>query len=82
MRRPLLDDGRDEDVGSPQVLVAAARAQGQIAGVTFLGLDTLYEIQLDDVRVRARVRDAGEPFQPGEAVALDWPDTAERELRG
>jgi spermidine/putrescine transport system ATP-binding protein len=58
----------------------AARAQGEIAGATFLGLDTLYEILLDDVRVRARVRDAGEAFQPGDAVSVDWPDTAEREL--
>jgi spermidine/putrescine transport system ATP-binding protein len=57
-----------------------ARAKGEIAEVTFLGLDTLYEILLDDGRVRARVRDTGEPFQPGDAVAVDWPDTAEREL--
>jgi len=57
-----------------------ARAKGEVAGVTFLGLDTLYEIMLDGTRVRARVRDAGEPFQPGDAVAVDWPDTAEREL--
>jgi len=57
-----------------------ARAKGEIADVTFLGLDTLYEILLDDVRVRARVRDTGEPFRPGDAVAVDWPDTAEREL--
>jgi spermidine/putrescine transport system ATP-binding protein len=57
-----------------------ARAKGEVTEVTFLGLDTLYEILLDDVRVRARVRDTGEPFQPGDAVAVDWPDTAEREL--
>jgi spermidine/putrescine transport system ATP-binding protein len=59
----------------------AARIKGEVAGVTFLGLDTLYEILLDDVLVRARVRDAGESFRPGEAVSVDWPDTAERELR-
>ncbi|HVM86097.1 MAG TPA: ABC transporter ATP-binding protein [Candidatus Binatia bacterium] len=57
-----------------------ARAKGEVAGVTFLGLDTLYEILLDGARVRARVRDAGEPFQAGDTVAVDWPDTAEREL--
>jgi spermidine/putrescine transport system ATP-binding protein len=57
-----------------------ARAKGEVVGVTFLGLDTLYEVTLDGARLRARVRDAGEPFQPGDAVAVDWPDTAEREL--
>jgi spermidine/putrescine transport system ATP-binding protein len=58
----------------------APRARGKVAGVTFLGLDTLYEVLLDGVRVRARVRDDGEPFQPGDAVTVDWPDAAEREL--
>ena len=72
---------RPERVSLARLNGHPARAQGQVAGVTFLGLDMLYEIMLDDVRVRARVRDAGEPFEPGEAVALDWPDTAERELR-
>jgi spermidine/putrescine transport system ATP-binding protein len=57
-----------------------ARVQGQVAGVTFLGLDTLYEVLVDGTRVRARVRDEGEPFHPGDAVAVDWPDVAEREL--
>ena len=58
----------------------AGRTKGEIAGVTFLGLDTLYEVLLGDVRIRARLRDDGEPFQSGDAVAVDWPDTAEREL--
>jgi spermidine/putrescine transport system ATP-binding protein len=58
----------------------AARAKGEVAGATFLGLDTLYEVLLDGARVRARVRDAGETFKPGDTVALHWPETAEREL--
>jgi spermidine/putrescine transport system ATP-binding protein len=57
------------------------RARGEIHAVTFLGLDTLYEVLLDGARVRARVRDASAPLQPGDTVALDWPDVAERELR-
>src|ERR1041385_3163603 len=58
---------RPERVTMTRLNGHAARIKGEVAGVTFLGLDTLYEILLDDVRVRARVRDAGEPFRPGEA---------------
>jgi spermidine/putrescine transport system ATP-binding protein len=58
----------------------AARASGTICGVTFLGLDTLYDIMLGGTRVRARIRDAGELFRLGEDVSIDWPDAAEREL--
>jgi spermidine/putrescine transport system ATP-binding protein len=59
----------------------AVRARGEVTAVTFLGLDTLYEVLLDGVRVRARVRDAADPLRPGDFVAVNWPDTAERELR-
>ncbi|HVT51889.1 MAG TPA: ABC transporter ATP-binding protein [Dongiaceae bacterium] len=71
---------RPERVSLARLNGHGARAKGEVAGVTFLGLDTLYEILLDGVRVRARIRDAGEPFHPGDTVAVDWPDTAEREL--
>jgi spermidine/putrescine transport system ATP-binding protein len=58
-----------------------ARVRGQISSVTFLGLDTLYEVDLgENAKLRARIRDGEEPFAPGEPVAVDWPNAAEREL--
>jgi spermidine/putrescine transport system ATP-binding protein len=58
----------------------AARAHGTVCGVTFLGLDMLYDIMLEGTRVRARIRDAKEAYRLGEDVSIDWPDAAEREL--
>ncbi len=68
---------------TPRALINGhgVRARGEVTAVTFLGLDTLYEVLLDGVRLRARVRDASDPLRPGDFVAVDWPDTAERELR-
>jgi spermidine/putrescine transport system ATP-binding protein len=59
----------------------AARALGTISLVTYVGADTLYEIELQDtVIVKARVRDIAERLQPGDQVAIDWRDGAERRL--
>ena len=59
----------------------AARVKGTIATVTFLGLDTLYEIELGEgARLRARMRDGEEALSPGDPVAVDWSSAAEREL--
>ncbi|MGL4961327.1 MAG: ABC transporter ATP-binding protein [Inquilinus sp.] len=60
---------------------AAGRARGSVAAMTFLGLDTLYEIELPGaVGIRARVRDLQGDFAMGDAVDLDWPPEAERAL--
>jgi spermidine/putrescine transport system ATP-binding protein len=57
------------------------RAQGRIESVTFLGLDTLYEVSLaDNVRLRSRRRDAHPSLATGAAVVVDWPDDVERPL--
>jgi spermidine/putrescine transport system ATP-binding protein len=56
------------------------RAAGTVSGVTFLGLDTVYDIILrGGTTLRSRRRDAG-ALSTGDAVAVDWPDSAEREL--
>jgi spermidine/putrescine transport system ATP-binding protein len=57
------------------------RVRGKISNVTFLGLDTLYEVMIDgDARIRVRRRESEDGFARGQSVALDWPATAEREL--
>ena len=57
------------------------RVRGKISNVTFLGLDTLYEVTIDgDARIRVRRRESEDGFARGQSVALDWPATAEREL--
>jgi spermidine/putrescine transport system ATP-binding protein len=57
------------------------RAVGRIESVTFLGLDTLYEVSLaDNVRLRSRRRDAHPSLATGAAVVVDWPDDVERQL--
>jgi spermidine/putrescine transport system ATP-binding protein len=57
------------------------RARGTVAAVTFLGLDTLYEVALPDgSRVRIRTREGAEPLSLGESVVVDWPGSVEREL--
>ena len=49
--------------------------------MTFLGLDTLYEVSLaDNVRLRSRRRDAHPSLAMGAAVVVDWPDDVERQL--
>ena len=60
----------------------AGRLTGRIEAVTFLGLDTLYEIEIANRnRIRVRLRDTGAGFDPGQHVALDWAAEAERELK-
>jgi spermidine/putrescine transport system ATP-binding protein len=82
--------GRDPDVAvsvrPEQIAIAPAargrpgRIQGEIASVTFIGLDTLYEIVLPDgSRLRTRTREEV-PLAEGQEVAIDWPDSVEREL--
>ncbi len=57
------------------------RARGRIESVTFLGLDTLYEVSLaDNVRLRSRRRDAHPSLSMGSSVVVDWPDDVERQL--
>jgi spermidine/putrescine transport system ATP-binding protein len=60
----------------------AGRLRGTVSAVTFLGLDTLYEIAIaGEVKIRARMRDAEAPSRVGDAVAVDWPDRFEHSLR-
>jgi len=60
---------------------ADAAGNGVVSAVTFLGLDTLYEIVLgEETKLRARIRDQHEAFQPGDNVAVTWPAHVEREL--
>jgi spermidine/putrescine transport system ATP-binding protein len=67
---------------SPAGSAAMAKAKGRLSSVTFLGLDTVYEIVLErGTGVRARTRDTSNVLSSGDAVTLDWPDDAERELR-
>jgi spermidine/putrescine transport system ATP-binding protein len=60
---------------------AAGRARGIVSAVTFLGLDTLYEVTIDrDTRIRVRLRENAGGFSRGATVVVDWPDDVEREL--
>jgi spermidine/putrescine transport system ATP-binding protein len=66
---------------APAVDGVPGKARGTVASVTFLGLDTLYEILLaDGSKVRTRTRESAAPFSPRESVMLDWPGIVEREL--
>jgi spermidine/putrescine transport system ATP-binding protein len=58
------------------------RAHGTVDAITFLGLDTVYEIALaGGPHIRARMRDGGHALTRGQLVTVDWPDESERELR-
>jgi spermidine/putrescine transport system ATP-binding protein len=62
-------------------LDGSGRVKGRIESVTFLGLDTLYEVSLGgDIRLRSRRRDAHPSLGTGAAVVVDWPDDVERQL--
>jgi len=62
--------------------VSDFRSSGTVAAVTFLGLDTLYEVTLkSEIKLRVRSRDRQAMFQPGDAVAVGWPQHVERELQ-
>jgi len=59
----------------------AGYVKGTVNATTFLGLDTLYEVDVaDHGRIRARIRDIGDGFVAGQSVILDWADDAECEL--
>ena len=66
---------------APAPATPSGRIHGTISSVTFLGLDTLYEVAIaPDAKLRARIRDARETFRKGDTVVVDWPDDFEREL--
>ena len=66
---------------SPAAHAGQGRARGTIASVTFLGLDTLYEITLDGgSKLRSRCRDAEPSLIAGQPVIVDWPGGVERHL--
>jgi spermidine/putrescine transport system ATP-binding protein len=66
---------------APASGVPSGRARGTISSVTFLGLDTLYEVTIaSDARMRIRIRDGEESFAKGEIVDINWSDAVEREL--
>lgn len=57
------------------------RARGTLKAITFLGLDTLYEVELaTGERIRSRCRDASSSLTAGQTVVLNWPDSVERPL--
>jgi spermidine/putrescine transport system ATP-binding protein len=57
------------------------RVNGTIVSVTFLGLDTLYEVELEKGgRLRSRARATDKILATGQAVVADWPDNVERHL--
>ena len=68
-------------VVSPAAGAGKGRARGTVASVTFLGLDTLYEVALDGgSKVRSRCRDIEPPLTAGQSVVVDWPSGVERHL--
>lgn len=61
---------------------SAGDVAGTVSAVTFLGLDTLYEVTLaKGAQIRARLRDGAQGFTAGEAVLVGWQRTLERELQ-
>lgn len=57
------------------------KIRGTISSITYLGLDTLYEITLDNgERLRSRSRQSISGLDAGQPVILDWPSDAERHL--
>lgn len=57
------------------------KIRGTITSITYLALDTLYEITLDNgERLRSRCRQSVSGLDAGQAVILDWPSDAERHL--
>jgi len=57
-----------------------ARLYGILKAATFLGADTLMEIEARGIVIRARLRGA-QMAAPGSEIGLFWPDDAEWELR-
>jgi spermidine/putrescine transport system ATP-binding protein len=59
----------------------AGRVRGTVAAITFLGLDTVYDVILSGgTKVKARMRDNAPAVAAGAAIGVDWPHDAEREL--
>jgi spermidine/putrescine transport system ATP-binding protein len=66
---------------TPRINGAHGRATGTLSSITFVGLDTLYEVQLEDgSKLRSRCRDAATPMKTGQSVIVDWPNDVERHL--
>ena len=60
---------------------SAGRIRGTVTAVTYLGLDTLYEIVIENGdRLRSRTRQSVDGLAAGQAVVLDWSSDAERHL--
>lgn len=55
------------------------RLRGRVASATFLGSDTLIEVNVAQTRIRARIR-GGVKLDAGEEVGLRWPAAFERVL--
>jgi spermidine/putrescine transport system ATP-binding protein len=88
---PGVEIGRDAAVilalRPERILVAPAgegksgRVSGTVAAVTYLGLDTLYDVVLPrGTPLRSRMRDVPRALAAGDQVVVDWPDSAEREV--
>ena len=59
----------------------AGKVQGIVAAITFLGLDTVYDVILSGgTKVKARIRENAPAVLAGAAIGVDWPHDAEREL--
>ena len=59
----------------------AGKVQGTVAAITFLGLDTVYDVILSGgTKVKARMRDNAPAVAAGAAIGVDWAHDAEREL--
>ena len=60
---------------------APARSRAPIAAITFLGLDTIYDITLSGgTKLKARMREDAPALSVGAAIGIDWQHDAEREL--
>jgi spermidine/putrescine transport system ATP-binding protein len=72
---------RPERITLSPAALGRGRVKGTVTSVTFLGLDTLYEVALDsEIRLRSRCRDGDAPLSMGDAVVADWRDDVERHL--
>ena len=59
----------------------AGKVQGTVAAITFLGLDTIYDITLSGgTKLKARMREDAPALSVGAAIGIDWHHDAEREL--
>jgi spermidine/putrescine transport system ATP-binding protein len=79
-----MDPGALVSIRPERVVVSTSvkgRASGTVAAITFLGLDTLCEIDLGGgVKIRSRSRDFAKVLSVGQSVAVDWSNEFERHL--